>query len=73
MGETGLTRESMREEDFAGGPMIKTSPSSAEGVGSIPGQGMNYQNIKRKQKRNKFSKTQRKKRMYMGEGAGSQF
>ena len=25
--------------DFPGGPVIKTSPSNSEGVGSIPGQG----------------------------------
>ena len=25
--------------DFHGGPMVKTSPSNAGGVGSIPGQG----------------------------------
>ena len=25
--------------DFPGGPVVKTSPSAAKGVGSIPGQG----------------------------------
>ena len=27
------------ERDFPGGPLVKTSPSNAGGVGSIPGQG----------------------------------
>ena len=27
----------MRKEDFPGGPVVKTLPSNAGGVGSIPG------------------------------------
>ena len=50
--------------DFPGGPGLKTSPSSAEGAGSIPGWGSKTphvsqpksQNIKQKQYCNKFSK-----------------
>ena len=29
----------MRKEDFPGGPVVKTLPSNAGGVGSIPGCG----------------------------------
>ena len=29
----------MRKGDFPGGPVVKTSPSNAGGVGSIPGRG----------------------------------
>ena len=29
----------MRSWDFPGGPVVKTSPSSSGGVGSIPSQG----------------------------------
>ena len=51
--------------DFPGSPIVKpSSPSSAEGVGSIPGQGTKIpcaswpqnQNIKQKQCYNKFNK-----------------
>ena len=50
--------------DFPGGPVVKTSPSNAGGVGSIPGQGAKIphasgpknQNIKQKQYCNKFNK-----------------
>ena len=50
--------------DFPGGPAVKTSPSNAEGVGSIPGQGARIphalgpknQNIKQKQYCKKFNK-----------------
>ena len=50
--------------DFPGGPVVKTLPSNAEGVGSIPGQGIKIphaswsenQNIKQKQYCNKFNK-----------------
>ena len=50
--------------DFPGGPVVKTLPSKAGGVGSIPGQGTKIphasqpkkQNIKRKQYCNKFNK-----------------
>ena len=51
--------------DFPGGPVVKTSPSKAGGVGSIPGHGANIphaleakkkQNIKQKQYCNKFNK-----------------
>ena len=51
--------------DFPGGPVVKTSPSNAGGVGSIPGWGARVphalqpkdQNIKQKQYCNKFNKT----------------
>ena len=50
--------------DFPGSPVVKTSPSNAGGVGSIPGQGAKIphalwpknQNIKQKQYCNKFNK-----------------
>ena len=50
--------------DFPGGPVVKTSPSNAEGAGLIPGQGAKIpcasrpknQNIKQKQCCNKFNK-----------------
>ena len=50
--------------DFPGSPVVKTSPSSAEGVGSIPGWGAEKphaswpkgQNIKQEQYCNKFNK-----------------
>ena len=50
--------------DFPGGPVVKTSPSNAGGVGSTPGQGAKIpltlqpknQNIKQKQYCNKFNK-----------------
>ena len=50
--------------DFPGGPVVKTLPSNAEGVGSIPGQGIKTlhaswsenQHIKQKQYCNRFSK-----------------
>ena len=50
--------------DFPGGPVVKTSPSSARCVGLIPGQGVKTphasrpknQNINQKQYCNKFSK-----------------
>ena len=54
--------------DFPGSPIVKpSSPSSAEGVGSIPGQGTKIpcatwpqkQNIKQKQSYNKFNKDSR--------------
>ena len=55
--------------DFPGGPVVKTSPSSEGGVGSIPGQGAKMshasqpknQNIKQKQYCNKFNKDLKKK------------
>ena len=51
-------------KDFLGGPVVKTSPSNAGGVGSIPGQGAKIphalwpknQNIKQKQYCDKFNK-----------------
>ena len=54
----------LEERDFPGGPVVKTSPSNADGAGSIPGQGAKIphasqpknQNIKRKQYCNKFNK-----------------
>ena len=50
--------------DFPGGPVVKTLPPSAGGVGSIPGRGAKIphalppknQNIKQKQYCNKFNK-----------------
>ena len=50
--------------DFPGGPVVKTSPSNAGGVGSIPGRGDKIphalrpekQNIKQKQYCNEFNK-----------------
>ena len=61
----------MSKRDFPGGPVVKTSPSNAGGVGSIPVQGTTIphalwqnkqtnkkktQNIKQKQYCNKFNK-----------------
>ena len=51
-------------EDFPGGPLVKTSPSSAGGVGLIPGRGAKVlhalwpknQNMKQKPYCNKFNK-----------------
>ena len=51
-------------QDFPGSPVVKTLPSNAGGVGSIPGQGANIphasgpknQNIKQKQYCNNFNK-----------------
>ena len=45
----------VRNKDFLGGTVVKTLPSSAGGVGSIPGQGVN-QIIKQKQYCNKCNK-----------------
>ena len=53
-----------RNRDFPGGPVVKTSPSNAGVVGSIPGWGAKIphasrpknQNIKQKQYCNKFNK-----------------
>ena len=50
--------------DFPGGPVVKTLPSNAGGVGSVPGQGAKIlqaswpknQNIKQKQCCSKFNK-----------------
>ena len=60
------------EKDFAGGPVVKTSPSNEGGVGSIPGLGAKIphaswpknQNIKQKQYCNKFNKDFLKKRKF---------
>ena len=54
----------MRSWDFPGGPVVKTSPSSSGGVGSIPSQGTKIphalwlakQNIKQNAYCNRFSK-----------------
>ena len=54
--------------DFPGASVVKTSPSNAIGVGSIPGQGAKtphaswpkIQNIKQKQYCNKFNKNFKK-------------
>ena len=50
--------------DLLGGPVVKTSPSTAKGMGSIPGQGAKIshasgpknQEVKQKQYCNKFNK-----------------
>ena len=50
--------------DFPGSPVVKTLPYNAEGVGSMPGQGVKIphasepknQNIKQKQNCSKFNK-----------------
>ena len=50
--------------DFPGGPVVRTSPSNAEGAGLIPSQGVKIphalgpknQNIKQMQYCNKFNK-----------------
>ena len=57
-------KNEQEEWDFPGGPVVKTSPSNAEGAGSIPDQGAKIphaswpknQNIKQKQYCNKFHK-----------------
>ena len=36
-----LTHKINHHRDFAGGPVVKTSPSNIGGVGLIPGQGTN--------------------------------
>ena len=54
----------MQSWDFPGGPVVKTSPSSAGGVGLIPSQGTKIphalwlakQNIKQNSYCNRFSK-----------------
>ena len=54
----------MGDKDFLGGPLVKTSPSDAGGVGSILGQGGKIpraswpkkQNTKQKQYGNKLNK-----------------
>ena len=52
-----------QHRDFPGGPVVKTSPSNAGGVGSIPDQraktpfaSSQNQSIKQKQNYNKFNK-----------------
>ena len=35
----GRKQNNSGDKDVAGGPMVKTSPSKAGGVGSFPGQG----------------------------------
>ena len=35
-------RQHKTSRDFPGGPVVKTSPSNAEGAGSIPGQGVKF-------------------------------
>ena len=60
----------MTTRDFPGGPVVKTSSSSAWGAGSIPGWGSKSprvswpknQNIKQKQYCNKFNKDLKKKK-----------
>ena len=49
------------ERDFPGGPVVRTSPSNAESVGSISGQGAktphaSRQKTKQKQYCNEFNK-----------------
>ena len=61
---TNTPIQSFLTGDFPGGPVVKTLPSNAVGVGSIPGQGIKIphapwsenQNIKQKQYCNKFNK-----------------
>ena len=61
---SGLQSTNERGWDFPGSPVVRTSPSNAGGMGSIPGQGAKFphasppknQNIKRKQYGNKFNK-----------------
>ena len=56
--------------DFPGGPVVKTSPSNAGDVGSIPGRAAKiphalqpkHQNIKQKQYCNKFNKDFKKRK-----------
>ena len=55
-------------KDFSGGPVVKTQPSNAGGVGSIPGWGAKIthdlgpktQNMKQKQYCNKFNRLKKK-------------
>ena len=62
--ETGSLRRGNWNRDVPGGPVAKTSPSNAGGVGSILGGGAKIshascpkdQNIKQKQYCNKFNK-----------------
>ena len=59
-----LTLLAWKSRDFTGGPVVKTSPSNARGVGLVPGWGAKIphalqpknQNIKQKQYCNKFNK-----------------
>ena len=59
-----LSSERSPRRDFHGGPVVKTSPSNAGGVGSIPGPGAKIpralapknQNVKQKQYCNKFNR-----------------
>ena len=59
-----ITRIEIPNRDFWGGAVVKTLPSNADGVGSIPGQGAKIphaswprnQNIKQKWYCNKFNK-----------------
>ena len=37
--KTGRKQNNSGDKDVPGGPMVKTSPSKAGGVGSFPGQG----------------------------------
>ena len=63
----GLTEPLLRIsefQDFPGGPVVETSPSSPSSAGRVPGQGAKvpralqpkHQNIKQKQYGNKFNK-----------------
>ena len=59
-----LLKKWENHQDFPGGPVVKTSPSNAGGVGSIPGRGAKFPHasqpkkriIKQKQYCNKFNK-----------------
>ena len=61
----------MRDWDFPGDPVVKTSPSNARGADSVPGQEAEIlrtsrpkiQNIKQKQYCNKFNKDFKKQRI----------
>ena len=77
----GRRRRTAEKRDFPGGPAVQILPSSARGVGLIPGQGskiphalwQKHQNLKQKQYCNEFTKTlQRKRKKCRGERHGSE-
>ena len=41
LGKWAKRGQKNQKRDFPGGPIIKTSPSNTEGIGSIPGGGTN--------------------------------
>ena len=66
--QTPLSMNVGKNKDFPGGPLVKTSPSKAGGLGWIPGQGAGIphaswpknQKVKQKQYRNKINKDLKK-------------